>query len=266
MRGGRKRFERSPPARRIAAVALLCGMSFGVTAPSVAAGCQFESQGEGVVSAVIDARTIRLEDGREIRLAGVEVVAGSSNDRVPALAALIGRQVILRGERDDPDRYGRQSAFIYLEPSASSVQSDLLARGEALASADVADDACAAELASAEAAAQHAGRGTWANASVVKNAENPADILTRVGQFALVEGKVLSVRQAGGTIYVNFGRRWTRDFAATISRRMMPSFEAAGVVPKSFENRRIRVRGWVERRGGPRIEVLRVGQIEVVGD
>jgi hypothetical protein len=46
----------------------------------------------------------------------------------------------------------------------------------------------------------------------------------------------------------------------------MPSFEAAGVVPASFENRRVRVRGWVERRGGPRIEVLRVGQIEVVGD
>jgi hypothetical protein len=47
---------------------------------------------------------------------------------------------------------------------------------------------------------------------------------------------------------------------------MMPSFEAAGVVPASFENRRVRVRGWVERRGGPRINVLRVGQIEVIGD
>jgi endonuclease YncB( thermonuclease family) len=252
--------------RNILLGALLCGLSFGATAPSVAAGCQFDIQGDGVVSAIIDARTLRLEDGRDVRLAGVEVVAGDSDDRRPALAALIGRHVILRGERDDPDRYGRQSAFIYIEPSASSVQSELLARGEALASADVTDKTCAAELAAAEAAARQARLGTWASSLVVKNADDPGDILTRVGQFAVVEGRVLSVRQAGGTFYVNFGRRWTRDFAATISRRMMPSFEAAGVVPTSFENRRVRVRGWVERRGGPRIEVLRVGQIEVIGD
>jgi hypothetical protein len=47
---------------------------------------------------------------------------------------------------------------------------------------------------------------------------------------------------------------------------MIAAFEAAGVAPKSFENRRIRVRGWVEARQGPRIEVLRVGQIEMVGE
>ena len=41
--------------------------------------------------------------------------------------------------------------------------------------------------------------------------------------------------------------------------------ESAGIGLKSLENRRIRVRGWVEARGGPRIELLRVGQIEVLG-
>jgi hypothetical protein len=46
---------------------------------------------------------------------------------------------------------------------------------------------------------------------------------------------------------------------------MLPAFAAAGIGLKSLENRRIRVRGWVEARGGPRIEVLHVGQIEMVG-
>jgi hypothetical protein len=46
---------------------------------------------------------------------------------------------------------------------------------------------------------------------------------------------------------------------------MVAAFEAAGLAPKSLENRRIRVRGFVEARGGPRIEMLRVGQIEVLG-
>jgi hypothetical protein len=47
---------------------------------------------------------------------------------------------------------------------------------------------------------------------------------------------------------------------------MVGLLEGAGLSPKSLERRRIRVRGWIEARGGPRIEVLRVGQIELVGD
>ncbi len=89
--------------------------------------------------------------------------------------------------------------------------------------------------------------------------------MTGIGRFIVVEGKVLSVRQAGATTYLNFGRNWTRDFAVTISRRMVPALEAAGIALKSLENRRIRIGGWVEARGGPRIEVLRVGQIELLG-
>jgi hypothetical protein len=46
---------------------------------------------------------------------------------------------------------------------------------------------------------------------------------------------------------------------------MIPAFEAAGLAPKSLENRRIRVRGYIEARGGPRIEALLVGQIEMLG-
>jgi hypothetical protein len=255
-----------PHTRSLLLGALLCGVSFGATDPSLAAGCEFEPRGGGVVSAVIDARTFRLDDGRDIRLAGVETAPDESGDRHPVLATLVGRHVTLRSENGEPDRYGRQSAFVFLDQSSTPVQSELLTRGEALVSGNVADKACAAELTTAEAAARQARRGTWANSSVIKNAESPGDILTRLGQFAVVEGRVSSVRQAGATVYVNFGRRWTQDFAATISRRMMPSFEAAGVTPKSFENRRVRVRGWVERRGGPRIEVSRVGQIEVVGN
>jgi hypothetical protein len=46
---------------------------------------------------------------------------------------------------------------------------------------------------------------------------------------------------------------------------MMPALEAAGINAKSLENQRIRVRGWVEAHPSPRIEVVRAGQIEVLG-
>jgi endonuclease YncB( thermonuclease family) len=247
-----------PNAKLRASVAFAAAMS----ASSAIAGCDFEPQGEGRVGAVIDARSFRMEDGREVRLAGIEMVSDGS----AALATLIvGQAVTLHGETDAPDRYGRQPAFVFVESSERPVQSMLLERGDALASGAVADKACAAELAAAEALARQAKRGVWGNRAVIKNAESGDDILARRGQFTVVEGKVLSVRQAGAVTYLNFGRRWTRDFAATISRRAMGTIEAAGINLKTLENKRIRVRGYVEARDGPRIEVLRAGQIEMAG-
>src|SRR3981189_852194 len=41
--------------------------------PSAATACRFESVGEGTVSGVVDGRSFVLTDGREIRLAGLEV-------------------------------------------------------------------------------------------------------------------------------------------------------------------------------------------------
>jgi endonuclease YncB( thermonuclease family) len=246
------------------------------THPAMAAACWFEAQGEGRVAAVTDPRGFRLEDGREVRLAGIEPAYSATpgkdrakdraNDRTAALSAIVaGHDVSLRSQDDAPDRYGRQAAFVFLAGSETPVQSELLRQGEALFAANVADKDCATTLSAAEAEARQAKRGAWTDASVIKNAESPDDILAGIGRFTVVEGKVLSVRQAGETTYLNFGRNWTQDFAVTISRRMMPAVEAAGLTLKSLENKRIRVRGFVEARGGPRIEVLRAGQIELLG-
>ena len=241
---------------------------FSDTAVALAAGCNFEHQGEDIVSEIIDARTFRLQDGREVRLAGIEPIASSSDPAaIAALATLIvGRDVTLHGASDTPDRYGRQPAFVFAGQETTSVQSRLLADGAALMSPGIPDKGCAAELSAAESAARSAKRGVWARTDVIKNAESPGDILARIGQFTVVEGRVLSVRQAGATTYINFGRRWTQDFAVTISRRMMPLFERAGISTKTFEKQRVRVRGWVEKRGGPRIEAAQVGQIELLGE
>ena len=232
-----------------------------------AEGCLFEPQGEGRVAEIIDGRSFRLTDGREIRLAGIESAADETTRaaRAAALSTLIaGRDVTLLGSDDTPDRYGRQTAIVVLGSTETPVQALLLQQGDALVSAEMVDKDCAADLNQAEAEARQAKRGVWADPAVIKNAESPDDIMSGIGRFAVVEGTVLSVRQAGATTYLNFGRNWTRGFAATISRRTMPALESAGIAVKSLENRRIRVRGFVEARPGPRIEVLRVGQIEIL--
>jgi endonuclease YncB( thermonuclease family) len=272
-----------------AAVALGGLLLIAAIEPAIAADCQFDPQGDGHVAEVIDARTLRLDDGREVVLAGIQPVTPGDTgqisnpaknpaktretkaSRIAALSAIVtGRDVTLRGADDTPDRYGRQPAFVFPAGSDTSVQVTLLTQGEALIAATVTDKDCAAALASAEAAARTAKRGIWADDSAIKNAESPGDILTGIGRFMVVEGRILSVRQAGATTYLNFGRNWTQGFAVTIPKRTIAAFEAAGIVLKSLENQRIRVRGWIESRGGPRdgprIEVLRVEQIERLGE
>ena len=252
--------------RRTVATVLQALLALATT-PSRAQDCAFAAQGEGHVAGVIDGRSFRLADGREIRLAGIEPVTADADkaSRGAALSAIIAdKDVTLRGEDDAPDRYGRQSAFVFLAGSDTPVQSLLLKQGAALVSSEIAEKGCAAALLAAESEARRDQKGAWAGSAVIKNAESTDDILSGIGRFMLVEGTVLSVRQAGAMTYLNFGRRWTRDFAATISRRNMPAVESAGLTLKSLENRRIRIRGWVEAHPSPRIEVMRAGQIEVL--
>jgi hypothetical protein len=123
---------------------------------------------------------------------------------------------------------------------------------------------CAMELLARERAARAAKLGLWADSYYdLLAADNPAGVLAQRDRFALVEGKVLSVRESGATIYVNFGRRWTEDFTVTILKRNERKFVAAGVEPKRLAGRLIRVRGWIEERGGPWIEPAYPEQIEL---
>src|SRR2546423_12893872 len=96
---------------QFAQAALACGLlliAFAVR-PAIAAGCAFEPQGEGRVVSVVDARTFRLEDGREVRLAGVEAVASEKGQGTPPLSAVVaGGEGMFRGGDDTADRHGGQ--------------------------------------------------------------------------------------------------------------------------------------------------------------
>ncbi|UFZ08479.1 thermonuclease family protein [Bradyrhizobium ontarionense] len=226
----------------------------------------FAEQGDGHVSAIIDARSFRLSDGREIRLAGIEAPPPEQRAAsIDALGAILrDRDVVLRGNDDAPDRYGRQRAFAWVAGSDRTVQGELLAQGAALQGLDVQDGDCALNLRVSETEARTSRRGIWAAGSVIKNAESPDDILAAAGLFTVVEGKVLSVRQTSTTTYLNFARSWTRGFAVTIPKRMMVVFEGAGIDIKSLANRPVRVRGWIEAHTGPRMELTQPAQIEIL--
>jgi hypothetical protein len=116
-----------------------------------AAACQFESQGEGHVADVGNARSLRLDDGREIRLSGIEATATTW---AALRSQLLGRDVTLHGGDDAPDRYRRQAAIVFIRDSETPVQAMLLADGDAIVSAEIVDKDCAAALMAAEAGAR----------------------------------------------------------------------------------------------------------------
>jgi Staphylococcal nuclease homologue len=165
------------------------------------------------------------------------------------------------------DRYGRLVAQVDVrrENGERWVQAEMAAAGHARITASGADRGCAAELMRRERAARAAKLGLWADPYYgLRRAEDPAAVSRERGRFTIVEGNVLSVRESGGTIYVNFGRRWSEDFTVTIAKRNERAFTAAGLEPKRLAGRRIRVRGWIEERGGPWVEASRPEQIEVM--
>ncbi|MGB7854677.1 MAG: thermonuclease family protein [Pseudolabrys sp.] len=161
-----------------------------------------------------DLGTATVADGRELRLVAIEA-DDASRAALNVLAA--GRMLRLEKLGPEQDRYGRVVAIVYTDDAHESLQQVMLAQGDARVSARVGDRPCAELLLKAERAARTTARGLWADPNFAPLPSHDVTRITAVrGQFALVEGKVLSVRENGATIYVNFGRRWAQDFAVTI--------------------------------------------------
>src|SRR5215831_18549792 len=194
-------------------------MAGAVVLPTVAAGaqgrpltaCRFELSGTGSVRAIIDGRSFILEDGREIRVAGIEVplapASGESGPRAAAALAaraalesmLASQSVELRQNGAVADRYGRALAMVYVmrDGVQRSVAHEMLARGFARVSAHVGDRPCAEELLAQERAARRAKLGLWSEPYyVIVAAESGAHLAAERGRFTVAEGNVLSVRES----------------------------------------------------------------------
>lgn len=261
---------------RVARVmATLLAVPLGAAPMAFAQSCQGDKVETGQVRAVLDGRSLVLESGRIVRLAGVALPATARDPHAtPATddaaeylrESLADREIIIKNQGLATDRHGRLTGFVFVPRDLeASVQHAMLERGLVRVSPRAGDRACAASLWAREQRAREARLGLWAHRQDASHsAEDPAAVRARRGRLALVEGKVLSVRESGGTIYVNFGRRWAEDFTVTLARRQERALAAGGLDVRRLEHRTVRVRGYVEERGGPWIEVTRPEQIEVM--
>ena len=227
------------------------------------------------VTAVLDGDTLELEDGRLVRLAGIEAAkpprsANPTDGRIWPLAdaatralsdLALDRRVQLHGPAP-VDRHGRLLAHLVREDGLW-LQSALLVRGTARVHTRPDSRAYAAEMLAGEDAARNAGRGLWrSRVYAVRDAADADELGRDRDSFQLVEGVVLAVAKSGGETWLDFGADWRSDVTVHIGRAAMREVTRAGIDPLSYEGRRVRVRGWITLRNGPMIEITHPEQIE----
>lgn len=262
---------------------LLLGFGLGATAPLAAetraAGLQ--PGGSAGVVQVVDGDTLVLDDGREVRLVGIQapklplgragfVTWPLAEEAREALAELTaGRRVGLGYGGTQRDRHGRVLAHLHVLDGPRSglwLQGEMLAHGLARVYSFPDNRALVAEMLALERAARVARRGIWADPwyRVLTAADLEREPFAAVGSFQIVEGRVLDAAVVRKRGYLNFGADWKSDFTVAIDPAALRLFEVDGRMIDAYEGRRIRVRGWVKSFNGPMIEATHPEQIEVL--
>ena len=229
--------------------------------------------GTAKVSEIVDGDTLVLDDGRQVRLVGIQApklplgrarvkLQPLANEAKAALAELtLGRTVRLSFGGQRIDRYNRQLAHLHDE-DGRWIQGDLLLRGLARVYSFRDNRSLVADMLTLEREARRADRGIWDHPfyRVRSVSETPRHL----DSFQLVEGRVLDAAEVRGRTYLNFGEDWRTDFTVTISPKDRRRFRKEPFDLLALEGRRVRVRGWLYQRNGPMIDVTHPEQIELL--
>ncbi len=224
----------------------------------------------------VDARLeVTLRDGRILRLAGFEPVRPTPDNpdfdagAGTALAGVIGAKLdFLALAR--PDRWGRIPVFAFLPAAVpgtppQSLAAWLLTRGYGRFMPEPEALSCRAAFLAAEAAARTARRGLWSDPYyAVIAATETAAFAEKAATNVIVEGQVSDIDVRPKRIYLLFGPRGSGGFAVTIMQRDVKIFDRAGFDFHALNGQRIRVRGLLDLRFGPQIEVSDPSPIEIV--
>jgi endonuclease YncB( thermonuclease family) len=270
---------KSRHAARIAALGVVAMLAAGVEAEARTA-CPTAGTETVAVAAVEPRLVLRLEDGRLIRLSGLDPALSTPDapdrDDVAreALAALVGHGAIgIAPLAAMPDRWGRITALAFRADAAAGAPRDLavaaIAAGLGRYLAEPAAHGCRAALVAAEDQARAQKLGLWADPYyAVLAVDDRAGFAERAGTLVVAEGRLAAVetgpmrdtlifsgqRDEPGDVSAR-GSRSGHTLSATIAPHVRKIIEARGVHVSSLIGRTLRLRGLLDMRFGPRIEL-----------
>ena len=248
-------------------------------ATSASADCAPRISLARAVTRLTGTASLRLDDGTEVTLAGVLLphmldAAGRPEKWPPAEAAraslsklTVGNSVEIAEKSGGRDRYGRRPVYMYIRKRGQRLwlQAFLVGMGQARVNPEQVSTACARVLLTLEAAARQARKGLWDNAAYhVRKASNEQTLMRYRSTFQLVEGIVRDVTTVRSRTFINFGDNWRTDFTAGLRRRLAAQAGIEAHTLSAMKGRRVRIRGWIMRRGGPFVTIRSMKQIELV--
>ncbi len=204
------------------------------------------------VERVVDGDTLRLSDGRSVRLIGLntpekagrgrpaEPFAVEATRHLERLVAASGQRVRLLPGEEPRDRYGRILAHAFGR-DGRSWEAEQLRAGLGLAIAVAPNTARLDCLLDAEEQARRARRGLWRKDPV-------QDVhALRAGGFAILQGRVRGIERNRGGLWLDLDG----VLAVRIAPQALADFDRRRL--RALEGRRVEVRGWVsERRSAAR--------------
>jgi len=261
------------PGRRAGVAVAVAAAALAVAAGPGAAACG--AAGGAVEATSVDQRSeIALADGRRLRLAGLDLPLPTRGD--PALAAaaretlakrFVGREAALSLVSATPDRWDRALGDLgapVSDPAPASAAEALLAAGLARVRPEYETRGCEAGRLALESAARAKGLGVWRDPDyAVLAADDLASLARRDGRFVIVEGVVRRIGLGRARLYLDLGGRGALSVVA--SRKTQAAFQAAGVPLTALAGEKIRVRGALDSRFGPQLEIVDPLMLERLG-
>ncbi len=231
--------------------------------------------GSGRVVEIVDGDTLILEDGREVRLVGIQApklplgrrnfktwpLADTAKSALTTLALYKTVTLSYGGRR--VDRHNRLLAHLHDEKGVW-IQGELLRSGMARVYSFQDNRAQIAEMLAMERKARAARRGIWRHRFYqIRDADTAH---RHIGGFHLVEGQVRAVAARRKYTYLNFSDNWRTDFTIAVAARVRRLFKDAGLDLEALQGKTVRVRGWIKSRNGPLIDATHPEQIEILPD
>jgi len=224
------------------------------------------------IAGTIDGQTLRLADGRELRLAGIGVPMSApalAEDAQQALAALADqREGQIYYEERRNDRYGRIVAHVVVMSGQGApelwLEAELVRRGLARVETTRDTAAAAADLLAIEIEARAAKRGLWVRPEF--RVRGGADLGRWRDSFQIVAGRIAATHKSPGRIWLEFAGARGRALELEIPAAANRLFHAAGMDPSGLVGADVRARGWLRWQDGPIIDVDHPAQIELTGN